>query len=42
VRILQIDPDRQRLSLSQRRVRQHEEIDWIRQRHMDASEEEEE
>jgi small subunit ribosomal protein S1 len=42
VRILQIDPDRQRLSLSQRRVRQHEEIDWIRQRQTEAVEEEEE
>jgi small subunit ribosomal protein S1 len=42
VRILQIDPDRQRLSLSQRRVRQHEEIEWIRQRHLEADEGEEE
>jgi small subunit ribosomal protein S1 len=42
VRILQIDPDRQRLSLSQRRVRQHEEIEWIRQRHVDTDEGEEE
>lgn len=32
VRILQIDPERQRLSLSQRRVRQDEEIAWIGQR----------
>ncbi len=42
VRILQIDPDRQRLSLSQRRVRQHEEIEWIRERQMESHEEEEE
>lgn len=32
LRILQIDPEAQRLSLSQRRVEQEEEIDWIRQR----------
>jgi small subunit ribosomal protein S1 len=31
-RILQIDPERERLSLSQRRVRQDEEIEWIGQR----------
>ncbi len=32
VRILKIEPERQRLSLSQRRVRSHEEIDWIQRR----------
>jgi small subunit ribosomal protein S1 len=41
VRILRIDPEQQRLSLSQRRVKQHEEIDWIRQRHLEEEGEEE-
>jgi len=38
VRILQIDPERQRLSLSQRRVRQNEEIAWIAQLQQDSTE----
>jgi small subunit ribosomal protein S1 len=41
-RILRIDPEQERLSLSQRRVRQHEEIDWIRQQHLEVEEGEEE
>ena len=32
VRILKIEPEQQRLSLSQRRVRSHEEMDWIQTR----------
>jgi len=41
VRIVRIDAERQRLSLSQRRVKQYEEIDWIRQRQLEEVEEEE-
>jgi small subunit ribosomal protein S1 len=38
VRILKIEPERQRLSLSQRRVRSHEEIDWIQTRQRSETE----
>jgi small subunit ribosomal protein S1 len=38
LRILQIDPQRQRLSLSQRRVRQNEEIAWIAELQQDSTE----
>lgn len=36
VRILRIEPERQRLGLSQRRVSQHEEMEWIWQREQAA------
>ncbi|MCA9963829.1 MAG: S1 RNA-binding domain-containing protein, partial [Anaerolineales bacterium] len=36
-RILRIEPERQRLALSQRRLSQHEEMEWIWQRGQSAT-----